>query len=73
MNHIGIVISTGAWWFYRHAKWRDLQVARAGYSAGTNKLQVSPLRRQKSAAYGRDDTVWVGSKRATSHDVWKCS
>jgi len=40
MNHHRIVISTEAWWFYRHAQWRDLQFACASYSAGTNSLQV---------------------------------
>jgi len=40
MNHHRTVISTGASWLYRDAEWRDLQVARAGDSAGASKLQV---------------------------------
>ena len=49
LTHLRTVISTGAGWFYRPAKWRDLQIARAGNSAGTSKLQVSPLRRQRTS------------------------
>ena len=66
------------WW---RALRQDLHVVGAGDSAGISKLQVSPLRRQKSAAShpseqrarslgtphsGRDDRVWMGLKKDTS-------